>query len=205
MKTGVWGKKIGMTQVFVNEKVVPVTVIDTSNWFITQIKNKELDGYNAIQIGCVKPKYSSKTFEKSWLTELSKYFSAIKEVKTSSIENLEVGSIVDPSTILQVGQTVDAMGLSKGRGFQGAVKRHGFRGGSGSHGDKTGRRIGSLSFMRSRGRVIKGKRLPGHMGMESKTIKNLELIQIIQENNVLLLKGSIPGKAGSLVFISKRG
>ncbi len=204
MITGLWGKKIGMTQVFKKDKVVPVTVIDTGNWFITQIKTEENDGYKAIQVACLKSKFENEKFSESWLKNLKKYFSDVKEIKVNDSESLKVGNLVDLSSF-ESGKLVNVYGTTKGCGFAGAMKRHGFRGGAGSHGDKTGRRTGSLSFMRAEGRVIKGKRLPGHMGVERAAMRNLELIEIDQESKVMLVKGSVPGKFGSLVFIKKLG
>lgn len=203
MVTGFWGKKIGMTQIFKDDKVVPVTAINTSNWIITNIKNNDRDGYNAVQVGYLRSKYTSKAFDGSWLKNLKKYFSDIKEIKVDSLDGFTVGNTADFASTFAEGSYVDVIGLSKGCGFAGAVKRHNFRGGCNSHGDKTGRRTGSQSFMRSRGRVIKGKRLPGHMGTAQKTIKNLEVVKINPEERVILVKGSVPGKSGSLVFLNR--
>lgn len=204
MVIGLWGKKIGMTQIFQNDKVVPVTVIDTANWVITQIKSDENDGYNAVQVGCLRAKHLKEKFTPDWLKKPSKFFGILKEIKVSNLEGLSVGNSID-LTVLEEGKKVDIYGHTKGCGFAGAMKRHGFKGGAGSHGDKTGRRTGSLSFMRAEGRVIKGKRLPGHMGVELKAMKNLEVVKIDSGANVILVKGSIPGKSGSLVFVKKCG
>jgi large subunit ribosomal protein L3 len=204
MVTGFWGKKIGMTQVFKGDKVVPVTAINTSNWLITQIKNEEKDGYHAIQVGCLKTKYQEKSFEEKWLTDPSRYFSNIHEIKVKvPSQDLAVGKTAELLSIVSEGNFVDVLGTTIGRGFAGTVKRHNFKGGSGGHGDKTGRRTGSVSFMRSRGRVIKGKRLPGHMGVSRKTVKNLEVVKIDPETRLILVKGSVPGKTGSLVYVTK--
>jgi len=207
MVTGLWGKKIGMTQIFKNDKVVPITVIDTSNWFITQIKKQEPDGYNALQVGYLRTKFSGKPFDSAWLKKPSKFFSDIKEIRLKNPVDQEVavGNIADASAVIAEGNLVDIFGITKGCGFAGAVKRHGFKGGAASHGDKTGRRTGSLSFMRSEGRVIKGKRLPGHMGTKQRAMKNLEIIQIDRNANIIAVKGSVPGKPGSLVYVSKHG
>lgn len=207
MVAGLWGKKIGMTQLFKDDKVVPVTVIDTSDWYVTQIKTEENDGYNAIQVACLKSKFTDKKFDLSWLKKLNNYFSHVKEIKIKNAiaEDIVVGKSVDFNALLVEGNLVDIFGHTKGCGFAGAVKRHGFKGGTGSHGDKTGRRTGSMSFMRSLGRVIKGKRLPGHMGTKQRAMKNLEIIKIDSINNVIAIKGSIPGKSGSLIYISKHG
>ncbi|MDR3647341.1 MAG: 50S ribosomal protein L3 [Candidatus Babeliales bacterium] len=201
MTRGLWAKKIGMTQIFKNDKVVPVTIMDTSNWFITQIKTQANDGYDAIQVACVRDRYAGVAFDNEWLKSPKKYFVKINEIKTTETNNLEVGASADFSTSFPEGTAVDIMGVSKGAGFQGVVKRHNFRGGAASHGDQTGRKPGGMSFMRSRGRVIKGKKLPGHMGVERVTMKNLEIVKIDTDSKVMFVKGSLPGKSGSFVFV----
>jgi large subunit ribosomal protein L3 len=205
MVNGLWGKKIGMTQVFSDQqKVVPVTVIDVAHWYVTQVKTKEIDGYYAVKMGLVKKKYTHEQFSHEWLKSPTKYFSAFKEVRIQdAVANTQVGQPADIAAILNRGDNVDVFGITKGAGFQGVVKRHGFAGGRASHGSTFGRFPGSLSFMRSRGRVIKGKRMPGHMGVDQRVMKNLEVIQIEPEARVILVKGSVPGKSGSLIFMRK--
>ncbi len=205
MVYGLWGKKIGMTQVFSEQnKVVPVTVIDVANWYVTQIKTKDVDGYNAVKIGCVKNKYAERSFELTWLSEPRKYFSTFKEVPVDEeTAGVEVGQIAEPSHFIAQGDTVDVFGITKGAGFQGVVKRHGFAGGRASHGSTFGRFPGGMSFMRSQGRVIKGKKMPGHMGAERRVMKNLEVIKVEPDARIVLVKGSVPGKSGSLVFVRK--
>lgn len=204
MVNGLWGKKIGMTQVFSDKnKVVPVTVIDVANWYVTQIKTHEIDGYSAVKLGCVKTKHADLSFSTAWLSEPRKYFSAFKEVPLDGeVEGLEIGMAADPAWIAK-GDTVDVFGITKGAGFQGVVKRHGFSGGRASHGSTFGRFPGSLSFMRTRGRVVKGKSMPGHMGAVQRVMKNLEVIKVEPDARVVLVKGSVPGKSGSLVFVRK--
>ena len=206
MAVGIWGKKIGMTQIFKNEKVVPVTVIDASNWVVTQVKTEEKDGYNALQLGRIKDRYAhdfSKEKVSEWVKEPKKYFAFIKEVSVS--ENHEVGSAYNWSSVISEGNSVSVLGRSIGKGFAGCVKRHGFAGGSNSHGDKLGRKSGSLSFMRSRGRVIKGKKMPGHMGAENCVVRGLEIVKVDSDSNMILVKGCVPGKSGSLLYVSKQG
>ena len=205
MVNGIWGKKIGMTQIFSDDnKVVPVTVIDVANWYVTQVKTKETDGYSAVKLGCVKTKYADLSFSNDWLNEPRKYFSAFKEVPMDEgTSGVELGQLADVAALFEKGDTVDVFGITKGAGFQGVVKRHGFAGGRASHGATFGRFTGSLSFMRSRGRVIKGKRMPGHMGTDRRVMKNLEVIKVEPTAHVVLVKGSVPGKAGSLVFVRK--
>lgn len=207
MINGFWGRKIGMTQVFSDDhKVVPVTVIDLERWLVTQVKTQSKDGYSAVQLGCVKKRFDSSEFASEWMLDPRKYFSTQKEVRFAQDldEALQVGTQISIDEFIAKGDNVDIVGITIGRGFQGGVKRHGFKGGRGSHGDKLGRKSGSLSFMRSQGRVIKGKKMPGHMGVDRCMIKNLEIVQIEPQSRIVLVKGSVPGKSGSLVYIEKR-
>lgn len=204
MVTGLWGKKIGMTQLFAQGKVVPATVIDVANWVVTQIKTKDRDGYEAVQIGHVRDAYSDKTFSVDWLKKPTEYFSAMREVGLKSgIENVAVGAPLTCDIFVATGDNVDVSGVTKGCGFAGVVRRHGFAGARASHGSTMGKAPGALSFMRAKGKVIKGKRLPGHMGAVQRTAKNLEVVRIEQAENLLVVRGSVPGKAGSLVFVRK--
>jgi large subunit ribosomal protein L3 len=204
MIRGLWGKKIGMTQVFSGSDMVPVTVIDVAQWLVTQIKTKERDGYDAVQVGRVKDKFADKSFAPEWIQKPKEYFSFLREVKfQDGAKDLVVGSPIDFHTNVAVGELVDVFGTTKGCGFAGVVRRHGFNGPPASHGSTMGKRTGSLSFMRSRGRVIKGKRMPGHLGNVQRTVQNLEVIRIESDARAVLVKGSIPGKSGSLVFIQK--
>ncbi len=207
MIKGIWGKKIGMTQVFSeNKAVVPVTMIDVSNWLVTNVKTKQRDGYSAAQIARVRSDFAHETFTSEWLREPKKYFSVMREVPLINDEqSLAVGTAADIAAILAQGDSVDVVGMTIGRGFQGAMKRHGFSGGRASHGSKLGRKPGSLSYMRRQGRVIKGKKMPGHMGVERRVMKNLEVVKVEPAAHVIFVKGAVPGKTGSLVFVRKRG
>ena len=207
MIQGMWGKKVGMTQLFSEaNKVVPVTAIDVSCWRIVQIKTKSKDAYSAIQVGCVRNSYANSEFSPEWLSDCRKYFSALREITLLNDEHdIVVGQKADIASIINAGDTVDVCGLTIGRGFQGAMKRHGFSGGRASHGDRLGRGPGALSFMRKQGRVPKGKEMPGHMGVERRVIKNLEIVRIDPTASVVFVKGSVPGKTGSLVFVRKVG
>lgn len=206
MVDGLWGKKIGMTQVFSDNKVVPVTVINVAHWRITQIKTEEKDGYQALQLGLMRPKYQDQDFSADWLTKPDHYFSTLCEVKVSdSKEEFALGQTIEPKALFSQGDAVDAFGISTGRGFQGVVKRYGWAGGRASHGSKFGRTPGSLGTCRKSGDVRKGKGLPGHMGVQRCVTKNLEIVQLDDKAPLILVKGSVPGKAGSLVFLRKRG
>lgn len=204
MVIGLWGKKIGMTQIFSETGVVPVTAIDVSDWYVIRVKTLENDGYNAVQVGRVRTRYSQENFSESWLKQLPNYFGFIKEIKlTEANPDFVVGSAADFSAIIAVGDKVDVSGKSKGCGFAGVVRRHNFGGPPASHGSTMGKRPGSLGFMRSRGRVIKGQKLPGQMGNVQHMVRNLEVVKIEQDAKIVLVKGAIPGKSGSLVFVRK--
>lgn len=201
---GLWGKKVGMTQVFHQDKVVPVTVVDVSNWLVTQIKTEETDGYNALKLGHVRKKFRNEAFSSEWLKKPAEYFSILREVFWDGAQEVQIGQPVASQEILEVGKLVDAFGRTIGRGFAGAMKRHGFAGGRASHGSKIGRKPGSVGSFRSQGKVIRGKRLPGHMGDVQRMQAGLEVVQLNPEAKLVLIKGSMPGKAGSLVFLRTR-
>lgn len=203
MRTEIWGKKIGMTQLFVGDKVVPVTAIDVAHWVITNVKTQERDGYNAIQIGLPRDRYIGQAFAADWLQKTKKHFVFLKEVKTDNVAEASIGQSADFFAKLAENDVVSVTGTTKGCGFAGVVRRHDFNGPPGSHGSTMGKRPGSLGFMRSRGRVIKGKRLPGHMGDKQRVMQGLQVVKIEQDAKIVLVKGSVPGKPGSLVFVRK--
>lgn len=204
MTTGIWGKKIGMTQFFVDDSAVPVTAIDLNGWVITNIRTKERDQKDAVQVGLLRDRYLNQPFSADWLKELKKYFRLIREIDlTQPDQNLAVGQSVDFLQLFSQNDMVDVVGLTRGRGFAGTIKRHAFNATPGSHGNTMGRRPGTLSFMRSQGRVIKGKRLPGHMGNRQRMMKNLQVVRVEQDAKVIFVKGSIPGHSGSFVFVRK--
>lgn len=199
---GIWCKKIGMTQVFQKDGIlVPVTVLDASAWRVIEVKSQ------SVRIGLVRSKFQEDAFSSDWLCKPHNYFQVIREVareEGSHDEHIEVGSPVTVD-LLQQGDMVAVTGMTIGRGFQGGVKRHGFTGGPATHGDNLGRKPGSMGFMRSRGRVIKNWRMAGHMGVEQCTIKGLKVIATEPHFGALtlIIKGSVPGKTGSLVFVGK--
>ena len=208
MLNSVSGKKVGMTQVFDSAgNVVPVTVIDTGNLYVTQLKSADKDGYVALQLGMLREKYWGKEFCKDWLKTKNKFFSNIKEVRLDDgAERFDIGQrVAFDHVAFQEGQKVAVTGTSRGLGFQGVVKRWNFAGGPKSHGSKFHRRPGAISHMRTQGEVIKGKRFPGHMGCRQFTIRGLEVVKIDKEKNFLLVKGSVPGTKDSLVLIRKQG
>jgi 50S ribosomal protein L3, bacterial len=202
MKKGILGRKVGMTQVFTESgKLVPVTVVSVEPNKVTQIKTKETDGYDAIQLGfdTVREKITTKAIighTAKANVEPKRFFREIRGVNT---EDYTLGSDVT-CDIFEVGEVVDVTGVTKGKGFQGVIKRHGQSRGPMGHGSHYHRRPGSMGTMRPM-RVFKGKNLPGHMGCLQVTIQNLEIIGVDTENNCLLVKGNIPGPKKSLVVI----
>ena len=198
MLNGFWGRKVGMTQVFTaDNKVVPVTAVDASGWVISQIKTQEKDGYNAVQVAYVREKLKDQAFQMEWLKNKSKYFRWVKEILLNEIPaEIQVGQAFDFSTVVQAKDLVNVTGTTKGCGFAGTMRRYNFSGGKASHGDKLGRKPGSLSFIRSQGKVIKNKTMPGHMGVTRKTVRNLEIVQVNPQDNLVLIKGGMAGKPG---------
>jgi len=209
MVTGLWGKKIGMAQIFAGESVVPVTAVDISGWFVTNIRTIERDGYSAIQVGRVKDKYINKKFDVNWLKKLKQYFSVVREIRLSKdVSEMEgspiaIGKAADFLSIFQEGDFVDVFGKTKGCGFAGVYRRYNFGGAPKTHGSKMGRRTGSIGYFCSQGRVAKGKKMPGQMGNKKRVAQNLEVVKIAKDSDIVLVKGSIPGKSGSLVFLRK--
>ena len=195
------GKKIGMTQIF-DEKglVIPVTVIEAGPCVVAQVKTSETDGYNAIQLGFgdIKEKHINKPrkghFEKSKLTAKKH----LREFRLEDISNFKVGDEVK-ANIFEAGEKVDIQGISKGKGFQGVIKRHGQHRGPMGHGSMYHRRPGSMGATSTPGRVFKGKKLPGHMGSQTITIQNLEVVRVDLDKNVILVKGSVPGAKGAIL------
>ncbi len=194
-------KKIGMTQIYQNDKIVPITVLESDGIFVTQIKTKEKDGYNAIQVGFGKKNKISKALKNhlkglgnlAWLKEF--------KIDESEINNFKVGDKIDLS-IFQEGEKAKIVGTTKSKGFQGVVKRHGFHGGPKTHGQKNRLRAPGSIGPTFPQHVIKGRKMAGRMGGDRMTLKNVKIIKIIPEKNLICLKGAIPGKRGDLVEIS---
>jgi len=207
MVEGIIGKKLGMTQVWdENGEVIPVTVIKAGPCVVVQKKTSEKDGYNAVQLGFVEEKPLKKVnkpleghFKKANIppTRILKEFAVLE-----NFEKINVGDIIKVD-IFEKDKKVDCTGLNKGKGFQGVIKRHGFKVGAGSHGSMFHRRPGSIGASSFPSRVLKGQRLPGRMGGEKVTVRNLEIVKIDSENNILMVKGAIPGYKGSYCFIRK--
>ena len=202
MKTLI-GKKVGMTQIF-DEKgnVIPVTVIEAGPCNVVQIKTVETDGYNAIQLGfgTVKEHKVNKPvkghFAKAKITPMKH----LREFRVEEVSSVKVGDEIKVDTFAQ-GDSVDIQGITKGKGFQGVIKRHGQSRGPMGHGSMYHRRPGSMGPTSTPGRVFKGKKLPGHMGVDTVTIQNLQVVAVDLDKNALLVKGSVPGNKGSILKI----
>jgi large subunit ribosomal protein L3 len=201
----IFGKKIGMTQIFTSDRtVVPATAIDVSNWIIVGSNKAEKSGYDALKVACLRDRYAKNEFSAEWLKSPKKYFLYTREIKLDApYEDFEVGKSINFASLIESGADVHVSGLTKGKGFAGVVKRYGFRGGPASHGGKLGRKPGSLGGARMQGHVPKGKRMPGHMGAKQQMMRNLSVAHIDQDNQVILVKGSIPGHSGSFVVVEK--
>lgn len=197
------GKKIGMTQVFdENNQLLPVTVLEAGPCPVTQVKTVESDGYNAVQIGYGPQKESR--LSNPQLGHLKKAgvdpVRILQEFRLDGDESYDLGQTLTVEKF-EAGEKVDVVGVSKGQGFQGVVKRYGFGGGPASHGSMFHRRGGSFGFCQDPGHVIKGKKMPGHMGNRRRTVQNLRIVKIDTEKNLILVKGSLPGPNGSLITV----
>ena len=207
MSKAILGRKLGMTQIFTEEgQVVPVTVIESGNNVVIQNKTAESDGYNAVQLGFgeIKEKHLTKPlkgrFDKAGVEPVK----FIREMCLAAPSEYKVGDKIGVD-IFEAGQLVDVTGISKGKGFAGTVKRHGFARGPMGHGSKSHREPGSTGAMISGhgGRVLKGKKLPGHMGNERVTVQRLTLVKVDTDRNLLLIKGAVPGPKKGLLMIKE--
>jgi large subunit ribosomal protein L3 len=205
--TGILGRKIGMTSIF-DEKgaSIPCTVIEAGPCFVTQIKTKDRDGYDALQVGFVDKKEKRVNrpmaghFKKSGVTAKR----LVKEFRGIDVSKYQVGAEVSVGTVFSKGDVVSVIGTSKGRGFQGVVKRHHFGGGFRTHGQSDRERApGSIGSSSYPSRVFKGMRMAGRMGGTRVTVKNLQVVGIIPESNIILIMGSVPGYNNSFVEIQK--
>jgi len=221
MKKAILATKVGMTQIFNEDGVLtPVTVLQAGPCVVTQIKTVENDGYSAIQVGFVDKKEKVTTVDKAGKKEIrnrhgvnkaekghfdkagvtSKRF--VREFRLANVENYSVADEIK-ADVFAAGDKVDATAIAKGKGFQGAIKRHGQSRGPMAHGSKFHRHAGSNGACSSPSKVFKGKGMPGHMGAKKITIQNLEIVRVDAENNLLLVKGAVPGPKKSLVTIKE--
>ncbi|ACV22643.1 50S ribosomal protein L3 [Slackia heliotrinireducens] len=203
MINAIYGKKIGMTQLFnEDEKVVPCTVIVAEPNKVCQIKTTDTDGYEAVQLGfgAIKPQKVNKPMAGHFAklgTEPTRY---LREVRVENAADYKVGDLQTVEAFADV-KKVHVTGTSIGKGFQGVIKRHGFRGGPGGHGAHFHRAPGSVGMCATPSRVLKGVRMPGHMGCNTVTTKNLEVVRIDAEQNLILVKGAVPGAKGGIVRV----
>ncbi len=207
MVRGILAKKVGMTRIFAEDgSVIPVTVLEAGPCTVVQKKTVDKDGYNAVQLGFLPQKKSRVSkpllghFEKAG----TPCFYHLKEFKVQDIDAIEVGQQITVD-LFKPGERVTITGKTKGRGFAGVIKRHGFKRGPETHGSRNHRRPKSIGCCEFPGRVIKGKRMPGHYGNETITVKNLKVVDVRPESNLLLVKGAVPGSRNSLVIIKKVG
>ena len=201
---GILGKKLGMTQIFTEEGiVVPVTVVEAGPNVVTQVKTVEKDGYNAIQVGFEDAKEKSLNKpQKGHLAAANVLKKHLKEFRVDAVEEFTVGQEIK-ADLFAAGEKIDVTGTSKGKGFQGPIKRHGQSRGPESHGSRYHRRPGSMRACSFPGRVFKNKKLAGHMGSVKVTVQNLEVVRVDADKNLILVKGAIPGPKGSMVTIKE--
>jgi large subunit ribosomal protein L3 len=204
MITSLLGKKLGMTQVYDADNVlVPVTVVEAGPCSVVQVKTAENDGYNAVQIGFALKK--TKNTSRAELNHAKKAGldaapRVLSEVRLTEASTLKIGDVVTVETFKE-GQFVDVIGVSKGKGFAGVVKRFRVDGGPAAHGSMFHRRIGSVGMRQTPGRVWKNQKMPGHMGAERRTVQNLRVVKVIADRNLILVKGAIPGANGDDVVV----
>jgi len=204
---GILGNKIGMTQIFDTKgEIIPVTIIKGGPCYVTQIKSNENCGYNSIQLGYLEVVPTLKSLTKPRLGHFSKVnlppYRYLKEYKIDEIQNYTIGQEFNVD-LFEIGQSINVTGFTIGKGNAGNIKQHNFSRGAMTHGGKSKRLQGSMGSGTTPGRVYPGKRMPGRLGMEKRTIKGLEIIDIDKTTNIIVIKGSIPGKSGNLVSMSK--
>lgn len=203
MAKGLLGRKLGMTQVFVGgEELIPVTVVEAGPCTVLQKKTRDTDGYDAIQIGFEEVKAHRVTrpalghFKKAGSGALR----LLREIRVDNAADYEVGQVLKVD-MFQPGDRVDVIGVSKGKGYQGVMKRHGFGGGRASHGSMFHRRPGAIGAHESPGKVFKGKKLPGQMGNRRVTVQNLQVVEVDTDRNLIMIRGAVPGaKHGALML-----
>ena len=204
MITSLLGKKLGMTQVYdANNVLVPVTVVEAGPCAVVQVKSTATDGYHAVQLGFAQQKLknsSSAELNHAKKAGLEVAPRVLTEVRLTDAATAKAGDIVTVE-IFSAGQMVDVIGISKGKGFAGVVKRFRVAGGPASHGSMFHRRVGSVGMRQTPGRVWKNQIMPGHMGSERRTVQNLRVVQVIGDKNLILVKGAIPGANGDDVLV----
>lgn len=205
MSTGLIGKKIGMTSIFSSEgQMIPVTVLKVGPCVVTQVKTEEKDGYTSVQLGFdeIPSSKLNKPMSGHIKKASDKGFKVLREFRTGAEDKFEMGSLISVD-MFSVGDKVNIAGISKGRGFQGTIKRHRFHRGPETHGSRNHREPGSIGNSAWPGRVIKGKKMPGHMGSDRVTVKNLTIVDIMHDENILLVKGPVPGFKTGVLEVKK--
>jgi large subunit ribosomal protein L3 len=203
MKT-LLGKKLGMTQVWSDDdRLIPVTVVEAGPVVVSQIKTQDNDGYDAVQIayGAVKDKHLNKPLKGHLAKAGVENKRYLAETRIAEGESFELGQEFT-CEVFEAGDKIKVTGTSKGKGFQGVIKRHGHRGGPGGHGSHFHRAPGSIGMCATPSRVLKGVKLPGQMGNKTATVRNLEVVRVIPDQNLILIKGAVPGGKNGLVTIS---
>ncbi len=203
MKKAIIAKKVGMTQVFSPEgEIIPVTVLEAGPCSVVQVKSLAKDGYEAIQVsfGAIKAKNVTKPVAGHYEKVDQELKRRLKEFRLEDAASYEIGQELK-ADIFEAGDHVDISGVSKGKGFQGNIKRHGQSRGPMAHGSKYHRAVGSMGASSDPSRVFKGKNLPGHMGSENCTVQNMTIVKADAEKNLLLVKGAVPGSNGSIVYV----
>ncbi|HOJ15452.1 MAG TPA: 50S ribosomal protein L3 [Deltaproteobacteria bacterium] len=207
MIKGILGKKLGMSQVFnENGDIVPVTLIQAGPCFVIQKKVKDRDGYDALQLG-FGPKKESRVNKplKGHQDKAGKgYFSFLREIPCDDVSSVEVGAEVKVTDVFSKGEVIKVTGVSKGKGYAGVVRRHGFGGLPASHGSLILNESGSIGTNTTPGKVIKGKRMAGHLGNRRVTVKGLKVVDIIEDMNMIAVRGAVPGSKGQLVILRKQ-
>lgn len=203
MINAIYGKKIGMTQIFgEDDRVIPVTVIQAEPNKVCQVKTQATDGYEAVQMGfgAIKEKKVNRPMKGHFVKQGADPVRYLREVRVDDAGEYNVG---DEQTVAAFAETkkVDVMGTSKGKGFAGVMKRYGFRGGPGGHGSHFHRAPGSVGQCATPSRVFKGLKLPGHMGCKTVTVRNLDVVRIDEEQNLILVRGAIPGGKNGIVRV----
>ena len=199
------GKKVGMTNVYSQTgELVPVTVVQVGPCVVTQVKTVETDGYNSLQLGFDEKKVErlTKPIAGHLKKATDKGFRVLREFRTENVEEVELGATLTVD-MFSVGEKVNITGISKGRGFQGTIKRHGFARGPETHGSRNHRKPGSVGNSAWPGKIIKGKKMPGHMGVNRETVKNLTIVDIKADDNLLLVKGAVPGFKTGILEVKK--
>lgn len=206
MCKGLIGKKLGMTGVFTPEgDYIPITVIQLGPCVVTQIKTQATDGYNALQLGFGDKKLSrtNKPLKGHFVKSGGNCFKVLKEFAADDPSQYSPGQTIAITDVFKIGEKVDVAGTTKGRGFTGVIKRHGFHGGKDTHGCMSHRVPGSIGASAWPSRVVKGKRMPGHYGNERQTTRNMLIVDVRPEDNIVMLKGAIPGHTSGVVEIRK--